>query len=298
MAPSHAKIKSCYQYPARGHLLGNVAGNCFNMAGNITIIEAKDNYVKVSKDIIFNEKIDHVTLAVYVRLMVLGKRWNLNIAGAASVLRISKDRVRTIFARLEEAGYLRRKRSHDASGRFSGWDYEISNVPFTDIPKTPSSEEYRHRENTDVGEMPTSANPGGIIEDYKPINKDSNPINRDYKDSAPFDFRRAVIDLGVSATLVDDWMKVRKAKRSADTLTAFQGLVREIQKSGRSAEDCIRFSCERSWCGFEAAWMEREDRERQQRTAQPAAKQETHMDYYTRVMRELHPERYATVDNQ
>ena len=263
-----------------------VAGICFDMAGNITIIEAKDNYLKVSKDIIFNEKIDHVTLAIYVRLMVLGKRWNLNIAGAASVLHISKDRVRVVFARLEEAGYLRRKRSHDANGKFSGWDYEISNVPFTDESKTPMSEEYRRRENTDVGETPTSVNPGGIIQDYKPINKDSNLIDRDYKNSDAFDFRHGLVALGVPADMADDFLKCRHTKRLADTKTALDGIAREIQRSGRTAEDCIRLCVERGWGGFRAEWLLNDEARGYKRTSAPR-REESLTEHYARVNREL-----------
>ena len=142
-------------------------------------------------------------------------------------------------------------------------------------------------------------NCGGVpqnlrIENNKENNADKSAIGIR---GEVFDFAKEIERLGVPAEVVADWMKVRGAKRADNTRTAFQGIVREIQKSGHTAEECIRFSCEHGWRGFEAAWMEREDRERQARQA-PAPKQETHMDYYTRVMRELHPERYGTVDNQ
>ena len=45
------------------------------MAGNITIIEPRENFQKVAKDVILNKEIDVLTLGVYVRVLCLGKKW-------------------------------------------------------------------------------------------------------------------------------------------------------------------------------------------------------------------------------
>ena len=39
------------------------------MAGNITIIEPRENFQKVAKDVILNKEIDVLTLGVYVRVL-------------------------------------------------------------------------------------------------------------------------------------------------------------------------------------------------------------------------------------
>lgn len=109
------------------------------MAGNIKIIEPRENYQKVSKDIIFNETVDPLTLGIYVKVLCLGKKWELNVKGLASTLHVSADKVRASFSILEETGYLRRTRVQGTNGHFSGWDYEISSAPLTDITKTPTS---------------------------------------------------------------------------------------------------------------------------------------------------------------
>ena len=109
------------------------------MAGNITIIEPHDNFQKVAKDVILNREIDVLTLGIYVRVLCLGKTWKLNVRGLASTLGISADKIRAAFAALEKAGYLKRTRAHDKNGKFCGWDYAISSVPFTDMAKTPTS---------------------------------------------------------------------------------------------------------------------------------------------------------------
>ena len=70
-----------------------------------------------------------------------------------------------------------------------------------------------------------------------------------------FDFRQALIDLGVSVEVADAWIQVRKAARASNTEVAFKGVAREIAKSGLPADDCIRTAVERSWRGFNADWM-------------------------------------------
>lgn len=126
------------------------------MAGNIKVIPAKDNYQRVSKDIILNKQVDALTLGVYVKVLALGKNFELNVKGLASILKLSEDKIRKSFSVLESTGYLRRSRSQGEHGHFSGWDYEIASTPFTDIAILPTSEktdvgENRMSESTDVG---------------------------------------------------------------------------------------------------------------------------------------------------
>ena len=138
------------------------------MAGNIKIIEPRENYKKVAKSIVFNENVDALTLGICVKVLCLGKKWELNIKGLASTLHVSADKIRACFAILEETGYLRRTRVQGSGGRFSGWDYEVSSVPLTDIAKTPTSVKTERRET------PTS-------EKCPAINRDNILENRDSK---------------------------------------------------------------------------------------------------------------------
>lgn len=109
------------------------------MAGNITIIPPKENFLKVSKGIIYNDDVDALSLGIYVKVIALGRKWQLNIRGLAKALHLSEDRIRNSFAVLEKAGYLRRFKTHGEHGHFSGWDYEVASDPFTDIANSPTS---------------------------------------------------------------------------------------------------------------------------------------------------------------
>lgn len=85
---------------------------------------------------------------------------------------------------------------------------------------------------------------------------------------AAFQFRAALIDLGVEPNIADDWLKVRKSKKGVNTETAFKAIEREIKKAieaGYTANDCILLATEKSWIGFKFEWAANEwGRTRQQ----------------------------------
>ncbi len=77
----------------------------------------------------------------------------------------------------------------------------------------------------------------------------------DSLDKPKFNFKKSLIELGVEENIASDWIKVRMAKKGANTETAFNKIKKEIQLSGAYANDCIRKAVEKSWCGFEAEWF-------------------------------------------
>lgn len=86
------------------------------------------------------------------------------------------------------------------------------------------------------------------------------PIEEDksssvYNKGIRFDFKSALVQIGVSPAIAEDWLKVRKGKKATNTETAFKSIEREILKSGRSAEECITLAVENSWSGFKAEWL-------------------------------------------
>jgi len=70
-----------------------------------------------------------------------------------------------------------------------------------------------------------------------------------------FSFRKSLIDLGIEKQIVSDWLKVRSKKKAANTETAFKGIKTQIEKSGLSANECIKKSVENSWSGFNSDWL-------------------------------------------
>lgn len=65
-------------------------------------------------------------------------------------------------------------------------------------------------------------------------------------------------DIGVPRGLAEDWMAVRRAKRSPLTRTVIEALQREAALAGMSVSDAVRVAVERGWVGFRASWVQRE----------------------------------------
>ena len=80
-----------------------------------------------------------------------------------------------------------------------------------------------------------------------------------------FDFKKSLLEIGVSPQVAEDWLKVRKTKKAANTETAFKRIQKEIELSGLSADECITIAVERSWQGFKAEWLSNYQRQSPQR---------------------------------
>lgn len=87
-----------------------------------------------------------------------------------------------------------------------------------------------------------------IREDIK--EKEDNKLSSKRK----FDFKQALVDIGVVESVADDWIRVRKNKKCTQSETAFKSVKKQIEISGASANDCITLAVERSWAGFKAEW--------------------------------------------
>ena len=80
-----------------------------------------------------------------------------------------------------------------------------------------------------------------------------------------FDFKKSLLEIGVSPQVAEDWLKVRKTKKAANTETAFKRIQEEIELSGLSADECITIAVERSWQGLKAEWLSNYQRQSTQR---------------------------------
>lgn len=70
-----------------------------------------------------------------------------------------------------------------------------------------------------------------------------------------FNFRSALVSLGVETKIVSEWLKVRKTKKATNTETAYNAFMKEVEKSGLTANECLIMAVEKSWSGFRAEWV-------------------------------------------
>ena len=61
---------------------------------------------------------------------------------------------------------------------------------------------------------------------------------------------------GVTDSVWQDWLSLRKAKRAAVTQTAIDGIEREARKAGVSLQSALETCCARGWTGFKADWLQ------------------------------------------
>lgn len=70
-----------------------------------------------------------------------------------------------------------------------------------------------------------------------------------------FSFRSALMSMFVDSKLVDEWLRVRKAKKAVNTETAFNAFKKQVELSKLSAQECVKIAIENSWSGFKADWV-------------------------------------------
>lgn len=61
--------------------------------------------------------------------------------------------------------------------------------------------------------------------------------------------------VGVSESVWNDFVALRKSKKAPLTNTALEGLMREATKAKMTLEQVLSTCCERGWGGFKADWM-------------------------------------------
>lgn len=66
---------------------------------------------------------------------------------------------------------------------------------------------------------------------------------------------KALVADGVDRKVAEDWLLVRKQKRSPLTETAWSATKSEIAKAGLSVGEGARICAERAWVGFRADWL-------------------------------------------
>lgn len=136
--------------------------------GNITVVEAQSRYKKVDIALIENENIDCLTLGIYTKLIVLGKKWNLNVKGLRSHLGLSDDKVRKALSLLEHEGYIVRTPCRNEKGQMLGWNYTIYPIPVNEDERSQAG---KGKENPQVG-LPSSpisdhSDNGGLLNNRK-----------------------------------------------------------------------------------------------------------------------------------
>lgn len=107
---------------------------------------------------------------------------------------------------------------------------------------------YKNIVSVDINEVNEITNPQSKVEKSK-VEKS--------KETAPkgFDFEKKLIEYGFEKKLVEEWLLIRKRKRAVNSETAFNRFIKEVEKTGRAANEILELVVSKSWQGFEASWI-------------------------------------------
>lgn len=100
--------------------------------------------------------------------------------------------------------------------------------------------------DSNLSEIPTHKN------NIKTTNTKTNVIS---DSKGKFLFVEALKNLGADEQLIKDWLAVRKTKKASNTQTAFNGFLREFNKTDLTVNTVLKICIERSWQGFNASWL-------------------------------------------
>ena len=117
------------------------------------------------------------------QMLSLPEDWGYTLAGLSYINRESKDAIRSAVNELEKAGYVQRRQTTDANGKFSVNEYIIHECPVTPAPslEKPLSENPA-TDNPSTGK-PLSENPTQI--NTKKTRKEKQNTDRANTDSIP-----------------------------------------------------------------------------------------------------------------
>lgn len=101
-------------------------------------IERTKDYTVMSNHHLKDKRLSLKAKGLLSQMLSLPDDWDYTLTGLTHINRESKDAIRTALQELEKCGYLHRRQTTDASGRFSSNEFIIRETP-TDHPVGPSS---------------------------------------------------------------------------------------------------------------------------------------------------------------
>ena len=98
--------------------------------------------------------------------------------------------------------------------------------------------------------------------DFDEGEKNNQPLNTEKETSPPiapapppFNFRKAMLSEGFTPELVDEWLKIRKAKKAVNTERAFKTFIEQVRKTNQDINTILSIIVQKQWKGFEADWL-------------------------------------------
>ena len=114
-------------------------------------VQRSGGYTVLPNGILRDTGLSLKTKGLFAIILSLPEDWDYSVAGLATVAGCGRDAIRSALGEMEQAGYLRRTRSHGEGGKFAGVIYDIRDVA------APLSENPTMEEEAPLSGKPTSA---------------------------------------------------------------------------------------------------------------------------------------------
>lgn len=93
------------------------------------LINKTQGFTIISSNILRDENLSIRDRGLLCTLLSLPDNWEFSIVGLTKILPDGKDTIRASLQRLEKLGYLKRVQAKDSAGKFTGYDYQLSETP-------------------------------------------------------------------------------------------------------------------------------------------------------------------------
>lgn len=199
-----------------------------------------NNYQCIPRELVFDKSLSDRARFVYCFMSCKPNDWDFYLEPMAREIGYSVDTLRKYINELIESGWLEKGEQERENGIFGAVSYTLKATKNTD------TEKYRHGKNATQHNIDNIQKRDSINKE-----KEDNKLSSEKK----FNFKQALLDLGVKENIVKEFLLVRKNKKATNSETAFKRIASEIIKSGLTANECITISVEHSWQGFKAEWV-------------------------------------------
>ena len=121
-------------------------------------VERTRDYIVMSNYHLRDKELSLKAKGLLSQMLSLPEDWDYTLSGLFCINRESKDTIRSAVNELEKAGYVQRRQTTDASGKFSGNEYIIHECPVKQEPSSGNPTTDNPSAGKPLSENPTQLN--------------------------------------------------------------------------------------------------------------------------------------------
>ena len=154
-------------------------------------VERTHDYTVMSNFHLKDKRLSLKAKGLLSQMLSLPDDWDYTLSGLCFINRESKDAIRSAINELERAGYIRRRQTTDATGKFGSNEYSIYERPITDSPSLGSPSSEKPTTEKPIAEKPLPGTPTQL--NTKKSSTQKQNTHGSNTDSIPFRETAAVI---------------------------------------------------------------------------------------------------------